>query len=247
MNDDDLSNLIHTEASRYTASTRLRSALFAQIALAAATQPDPERAKPPAKAPVAATTGLRGGHAGASASSGRRFGWWSASIGFSLGVAMTLAALLVVPVARPPGSTANITRALDAELVADHVQSLQVGPLTQVISTDRHTVKPWFQGKLDYAPPVLDLAQEGFPLAGGRVEHVQGKAVAALVYRHRLHVLNLYVWPSNTPYTTQKSQYQGFTVMHWSDGNMQCWLVTDMDDAEVARFGQAWRAQRGRI
>lgn len=235
MNDDDLSALIRDQATRHTAGTRLRSEVRTQIALAAAAQSESETEALPAPA-------LHG----LGASRGwRAFGWRTALAGFTSGVAVTLAALMLQQSMRG-GATSDIASSLDAELVADHVRSLRVGPLTQVVSTDRHTVKPWFQGKLDYAPPVLNLADDGFPLLGGRVEHINGESVAALVYSHRQHVLNLFVWPSTTQQSQQRTQSKGFNVLHWSDGTMQYWLVTDMDEAEVARFGQAWREQRAK-
>ena len=132
---------------------------------------------------------------------------------------------------------------LDAELVADHVRALQLGPLIEVVSTDRHTVKPWFQGRLDYAPPVFDLAAQGFPLMGGRIEHLRGNAIAALAYARNRHVVDVFVWPSAAQSVPLRSQHKGFNVLHWADGSMQYWAVSDLERTEMERFAQLWREQ----
>jgi anti-sigma factor RsiW len=128
--------------------------------------------------------------------------------------------------------------------VAGHVHALQTGPLIQVASSDRHTVKPWFQGKIDFAPTVLDLADAGFPLMGGRIEQVGHERMAVLVYSHHRHVLNLFIWPEREATPLQQQQYRGFNLLYWHDGQMRYGLVTDMDPHEVAAFQQAWQAHR---
>jgi anti-sigma factor RsiW len=130
---------------------------------------------------------------------------------------------------------------VDAELVADHVRALRAGPLAEVMSSDRHTVKPWFQGRLDYAPPVFDLAGEGYPLVGGRIEQVRGAAVATLAYTHNRHVVDLFVWPSADQRAPQRLLQRGFNVVHWADGSMQYWAVSDMDREEIESFTRLWR------
>ena len=132
---------------------------------------------------------------------------------------------------------------MDVDLVADHVRALQGGTLTDVASTDRHTVKPWFQGRLDFAPPVFDLAAEGFPLLGGRVEHVRGSAVATLAYSHNRHFIDMFVWPSADQQAPVRSMRKGFNVLHWADGSMQYWAVSDLERAEMERFTQLWLDQ----
>ena len=141
----------------------------------------------------------------------------------------------------PALRSVEIGSSLPDELVADHVRALQVGPLTEVVSSDRHTVKPWFQGRLDYAPPVFDLADDGFPLVGGRIEHLRGQAVAVLAYSHRLHVIDVFVWPADAVVAPTREQRKGFNVVRWSDGAMQVWVVSDADRAEIERFAQAWQ------
>ena len=162
------------------------------------------------------------------------FGWGTASASFALG---TLCMALVLPVAQ----RLNPSEPLDADLVAQHVRALQVGPLAEVISTDRHTVKPWFQGRLDFAPPVFDLAHEGFPLMGGRVERVRGDVVATLAYTHNRHVIDVFVWPSADQQAPARSVRRGFNVVHWADGSMQYWAVSDMDQEEIETFARLWQ------
>jgi anti-sigma factor RsiW len=134
---------------------------------------------------------------------------------------------------------------LDAELVAAHVRALQVGPLAEVVSTDRHLVKPWFQGRLDYAPPVFDLATEGFPLTGGRVEHVRGDPVATLAYARNRHVIDLTVWPSAARTAPTHGVRRGFNLVHWADGSMQYWAVSDLERGELENFAQLWIERTG--
>jgi anti-sigma factor RsiW len=132
---------------------------------------------------------------------------------------------------------------LTQELVDNHIRSLQFNHLSDVISTDRHTVKPWFDGKLDFAPPVVDLALQGYPLVGGRLDYLNGRPVAVMVYRYKLHPINLYVWPGNdagsTPHIDQR---QGYHLAHWSAAGMNYWAITDAGDAELNGFVTNLRA-----
>lgn len=124
------------------------------------------------------------------------------------------------------------------ELVAGHVRAAVTGHSADVISTDQHTVKPWFQGRLDYAPPVTDLAAQGFPLTGGRVDYINGRRVAALVYLRRKHVVDLYVWPSSQGKFSAKSTANGFHVLMWTAGEMSYAAVSDLNEAELVQFKQ---------
>jgi anti-sigma factor RsiW len=119
---------------------------------------------------------------------------------------------------------------LAAEIVDAHVRSLQPGHLADVISTDQHTVKPWFNGKVDFAVPVRDFADEGFPLKGGRLEVIDGRTVAALIYGRRKHEVNLFVWPVNASgdAAARASGLRGYQLIRWRKGGMEYWLVSDL-------------------
>jgi len=131
-----------------------------------------------------------------------------------------------------------------AELVAGHVRALQPGHLIDVASSDQHTVKPWFDGRIDYAPPVNDFKQQGFPLEGGRLDYVGGRAVAALVYRRNKHPIDLYVWPGAGESAPAVSVRDGYTVVGWSRGGMVFRAVSDLNAAELSEFAELWRGER---
>ena len=133
-----------------------------------------------------------------------------------------LAAALAVGVFAVPR-----TPSLDDEIIMAHVRSLQVDHLTDVVSTDQHTVKPWFQGKLDFGVPVRDFAPQGFPLVGGRLEYVRGQPAAAVVYRHGAHAINLFVWPDKGAAAPRAEQRRGFNEVCWTGGGLAYWLVSD--------------------
>jgi anti-sigma factor RsiW len=117
---------------------------------------------------------------------------------------------------------------LAAEIVDAHLRSLQPGHLTDVVSTDQHTVKPWFDGKLDFSPPVQDFTDQGFPLQGGRVDVVHGRSVAALVYARRKHSVNVFVWPTDEKDDTPRfGSQQGYQWIDWRKGGMEFCAVSD--------------------
>jgi anti-sigma factor RsiW len=113
-----------------------------------------------------------------------------------------------------------------------------VNHLADVPSTDEHTVKPWFNGKLDFSPPVDDLAKQGFPLIGGRLDYLNNRPVAALVYQSNKHVINVFVWPSNKTRQTSESikAQQGYNVIRWTRSGMNFWVVSDLERNQLEKF-----------
>lgn len=132
---------------------------------------------------------------------------------------------------------------IESEVIAGHVRSLQASHLMDVATSDRHTVKPWFNGKVDFAPPVVDLAAQGFPLAGGRLDYLDHRSVAALVYRRGRHVINLFVWPSKPGETLSGSGHRdGYGVDYWTSGGLEFWAVSDVAPQDLDAFVRRFRA-----
>lgn len=164
-----------------------------------------------------------------------RIPWFSRWVWAGGGAAFATAALLVAFfVARP------LNRSSDQELVTSHVRSLMANHLMDVISTDQHTVKPWFDGKLDFAPPVRDLAEEGYPLAGGRLDYLDSRTVAVLVYHRALHPINLYVWPAadSGEAALQTETVHGYNVVSWEKDDFEFRAVSDLNLDELRDFAR---------
>ena len=132
------------------------------------------------------------------------------------------------------------SQTLLAEITDSHIRSLAGTHLTDVASSNQHTVRPWFEGKIDFAPPVEDLSSKGFPLVGGRLEYISGRAVAALVYERRKHFINLFVWPGNGVEPIRASQSQrGYNVVHWRNSGMTYWAISEIGAEELRQFADA--------
>jgi len=169
-------------------------------------------------------------------------GWFSGSwlkMAAPLAVA-ALVVLMIVPYFGGRSSDELLTR----EVVASHIRSLMVNHLADVPSTDEHTVKPWFNGKLDFSPPVADPAKEGFPLIGGRLDYLNNRPVAALVYQREKHIINVFVWPASDGRQlaqTTKSQ-QGYNVIRWTGSGMNFWVVSDLEASQLTKFTELLKA-----
>jgi len=157
---------------------------------------------------------------------------WRAGRWLALAAASVFAVAVIWRVA--PRPLRPIPDALESQVVASHVRSLLASHLMDVPSSDHHTVKPWFTGKLDFAPEVPDLSGQGFTLAGGRLDYLNGRTVAALVYQRRNHTINLFTWPSQTAdQAVERSPRDGFHVLHWSRGGMEWWAVSELNADEL--------------
>jgi anti-sigma factor RsiW len=162
----------------------------------------------------------------------------------ALAAAIVLAAIIafnLVPRLQRPGAD----QLLATQLIASHVRSLMANHLTDVVSSDQHTVKPWLDAKLDFAPAVADLSSDGFPLIGGRLDYLDNRPVAALVYQRRKHFINLFVWPKESGATgaDKKITRQGYQLLHWVDSDFNYWAVSDVSDNDLQAFKQVFEKQ----
>ena len=135
------------------------------------------------------------------------------------------------------GATPSAEDLLSQDIISNHVRSLMPGHLTDVESSDQHTVKPWFNGRLDFSPTVKDFANQGFPLIGGRLEYINQKTVAVLVYGRKKHFINVYIWPSSDKATDLKSAtHQGYHIIRWISSGNTHYAVSDLNEPELRDF-----------
>lgn len=235
----DAANAIAVEAHLRTcqgcaAHYRLLQALRERLAEADLSVPAPPRLRARIEAVIdaearrARTPGPRRGRAGLAVG-------WSAA-----GALAAIAASLLVVQTVPLQSAS-----LEDQLVASHVRSLLASHLIDVETSDRHVVKPWFNGKIDFAPPVVDLKDQGFPLVGGRLDYADQRVVAALVYRRRAHVINLFVLPAHASPLAWLTHHAptSYSVVHWTRGGLDFWAVSDIEAGDLETFHKAFAAR----
>jgi anti-sigma factor RsiW len=156
---------------------------------------------------------------------------------FATGAAFSAVVLgfVLLQTMRSAGNDAIVT-----QVVANHVRSLLAAQLVDVVSSNQHTVKPWFDGKIDFAPEVRDLSGNGFPLIGGRLDYLEGKTVAALVYQRNKHPINLFITPAatnrNSPLTA--TTRRGYNVLAWTNNGMNYWAISDLNQTELREFAE---------
>jgi anti-sigma factor RsiW len=157
--------------------------------------------------------------------------WLNLAAAFLAGVLLTVGMFQFMS----SGASADSTT---EQVLASHIRSLMVDHLSDVVSSDQHTVKPWFDGKLDFAPPVVDLTAQGFPLLGGRLDYVDNRPVTALVYGRQKHIINLFIWPSNQSAGGAATTIQGYHLIHWETADTTYWAVSDLEMTELESFAQ---------
>lgn len=205
---------VHESGTRYVAPAALAQRVRAALP---ASQPAPAGVQAPARAERS------------------RVSWPWAWINFGAASAAMAAFIITLGLylARPADSTR-----LDDELVASHYRALQVDHLTDVASSDQHTVKPWFTGKLDFSPPAYDLASKGYTLIGGRLDYLGGRSVAALAYQHRKHIINVFIWrePGRTAAGEGARSEHGFHLLGWTDDGLAFRAVSDAAPRDLAEL-----------
>jgi anti-sigma factor RsiW len=171
------------------------------------------------------------------AEGGPRFALWRYSWVGAAAAAVLLIGILVRGVL-PPGLSAGELTA--REVVDDHLRSLTDNHLTDVVSSNQHTVKPWFDGRLNFTPPIEDFSREGFPLVGGRLDYLDNRPVAAVVYRRRQHIINLFISPAeHVADALPASQVRGgYNIVNWTKSGMTYWAVSSLSAAELGKFAQ---------
>ena len=165
---------------------------------------------------------------------------WGRLGALAIGLVLFVAGLTAFWMTTRQGGSAAAHDLIVQEIIDSHIRSLMVNHLADVVSTDRHTVKPWFNGKLDFSPTVADFDAQGFPLVGGRLDYLDEHPFAALVYRRNQHVINLFVRPSFSSVPadsgTETLTRQGYHLRHWTQAGMSYWAVSDLNEAELQQF-----------
>ena len=174
--------------------------------------------------------------------------WWFESLRVESFRWLAAAATLVIVTTIGALAVMNSLRSSHEQLIASavlagHIRSLQAGHLIDVPSSDRHTVKPWFQGRLDFSPPVPDLSELGWTLVGGRLDYVDGRPVAVLVYQRRMHNINVFLWPNHgsAEDAIKQEDAQGYQILHWNGAETTYWVVSDLNNAELLELARALR------
>jgi len=207
--EDELSALIKGKARRYQAPAELRSLIKASLDTERLSDADIPR---PRRRTLSASWAQ----------------WMNLGLAFACGIAVSVVAVYFV---RTGGEEERLVQGV----VASHVRSLMASHVVDVESSDKHTVKPWFTGKVDFSPPVKDFAAEGISLVGGRLDYIGERAVVALVYRFGQHTINVFIWPSTSgsPRDPQFTVHQGFNVARWTSHQMQFWAISDVNVREL--------------
>lgn len=216
-----LSSRLHDDLTYYAAPAALRQSL--EMHLAAAQHRSPQHSTTWRARARTAGTAWR-----------QRFGLGTSALAGAAAIAASVTLVTWLP----------RDNTITEQLVADHIRALQPGHLMDVVSTDQHTVKPWFDGKLDFSPPVRDFVAQGFPLLGGRLDYLGGQPVAALVYGRAKHVIDLYVWPAgqSAPRLPASTERNGYNVIHWTQGGMSLTAISDAAEPALQDFVKLWKA-----
>jgi len=175
-----------------------------------------------------------------------RWQWFQPGQWLPLGTAVAATAIVTWTAALQLTSPSH-DEAISDQVIAGYARSVLTSHVTDVATSDQHTVKPWLSGKLDFSPPVTDLTTAGFPLVGGRLDYLDSRPVAALVYRHRQHLINLFVWPyskSAKPVAMQTLSKHGYYLLHWADADMTYWAISDVDPGDLKTFAEIYARAR---
>ena len=236
--DQELDPSSAVAVDRHLASCAACKAIFArQSALRSAIREHATYHKAPA-ALVERIRGQIGAPAKPAFSPWRWLEWRPLQFGAALAATALVSWIAALEYARPRGDELIID-----QVVSGHARSMVTSRLADVASSDQHTVKPFLSSKLDFSPPVSDLATAGYPLVGGRVDYLQNRPVAALVYRHREHLINVFVWPDRSGGRTApkpRASRQGYNVVHWSDGGLAFWAISDLNVTELKTFAETY-------